>query len=310
MLPRRCSATPAMKFSIITPSYNQGRFLPDCVESVLSQLGGTKERRNPSADGYEGTMGRAQHVSLAEHGRGDSAIAPPCIEVEHIVTDAGSTDNTLEVLKRYPHLKWTSEPDKGMSDGINKGFRQATGDWVMWLNCDDYLLPGALAKVADFINANPQADVVHGDCIYVNEDKTPIRRKYDTPVDEWDFLFVGCCIPSTAVFYRREIIDAGHLLDVAYRNCMDWEYYLRVTRAGFRFRYLPEALAGFRWHDESTTQKNWQRMIDEGLRCQHEHINARGLPDVLKNAMVLKFLRKIFQLRRIAKRLKTHGKIR
>jgi glycosyltransferase involved in cell wall biosynthesis len=79
-----------MKFSIITPSYNQGRFLPDCVESVLSQIG---------------------------------------VDVEHIVTDAGSTDDTLQVLLRYPHLQWTSERDAAMSDGINKGFRQASGDW-------------------------------------------------------------------------------------------------------------------------------------------------------------------------------------
>lgn len=259
-----------MKFSIITPSFNQGRFLPDCVESVLAQTG---------------------------------------VEVEHIVTDAGSTDETPEVLARYPHLRWTSEPDGGMSDGINKGFRQATGDWVMWLNCDDYLLPGALAKVADFIKARPEADVAHGDCVYVKEDKTPIRRKYDTPVDEWDFLFVGCCIPSTSTFYRREIIEAGNLLDTGYRNCMDWEYYLRLTRLGYRFRYLPEALAGFRWHEQSTTQKHWQRMIDEGLRCQRAHIDERKLPGLLKNATVLKLLRKVFQVRRVAKRVRHHRRI-
>ena len=299
----------AMKFSIITPSFNQGRFLPDCVESVLSQLSGTKERRNPSADVHEGTMGRAQHVSLAEHGRGDSAIAPPCIEVEQIVVDAGSTDNTLEVLKRHPHLKWTSEPDKGMSDGINKGFLKATGDWVMWLNCDDYLLPGALAKVAEFIKAKPDADVVHGDCVYVKEYRTPIRRKYDTPVDDWDFLFVGCCIPSTAVFYRRRIIESGHLLDVSYHNCMDWEYYLRLCREGFRFSYLAEALAGFRWHDQSTTRQHWQRMISEGLRCQRAHIERQGLPQFLKNQNMLAVLRRMFQVRRIARRLVIHKRI-
>ncbi len=259
-----------MKFSIITPSFNQGRFLPDCVESVLAQ----KE-----------------------------------VQVEHIVTDAGSTDETLEVLKQYPHLKWTSEPDMGMSDGINKGFLRANGNWVMWLNCDDYLLPGALAKVAKFIQSHPQADVVHGDCIYVKEDKTPIRRKYDTPVDEWDLLFVGCCIPSTSSLYRREIIDAGHLLDVNYRNCMDWEFYLRLMRLGYHFGYLPEALACFRWHEDSTTRKHWQRMIDEGLRCQRDHMDERGLPDILKNAPTLKLLRRLFQVRRVMKRVAAHGRV-
>ena len=259
-----------MKFSIITPSYNQGRFLPDCVESVLSQTG---------------------------------------VEVEHIVTDAGSTDETLEVLARYPHLKWTSEPDAGMSDGINKGFLKATGDWVMWLNCDDYLLPGALAKVADFVASHPKSDIVHGDCIYVKEDKTPIRRKYDTSVDEWDLLFVGCVIPSTTAYYRHGIIASGHLLDVNYKNCMDWEYYLRLIRLGYCFRYLPEALAKFRWHEDSTTLKHWQRMIDEGLKCQREHIDERNLPAMLKNASVLKALRKVFQVRRVMKRMVQHARV-
>jgi glycosyltransferase involved in cell wall biosynthesis len=259
-----------MKFSIITPSFNQGRFLPDCIESVLNQTD---------------------------------------IRVEHIIADAGSTDETFAVLDRYPHLIWKSEPDKGMSDGINKGFVQATGDWVMWLNCDDCLLPGALAKVAKHIDSHPEANVVHGDCIYVKEDKTHIRRKPDTPVDEWDFLFVGCCIPSTSTFYRRSILEAGHLLDVEYRNCMDWEYYLRLMRLGYRFSYLPEALAHFRWYEDSTTQKHWQRMIDEGLRCQREHIAARGLPAWLGNAALLKVLRRVFQIRRVAKRVVTHGRL-
>jgi glycosyltransferase involved in cell wall biosynthesis len=259
-----------MKFSIITPSFNQGRFLPDCVESVLSQKS---------------------------------------VEIEHIVTDAGSTDETLEVLGRYNHLRWSSEPDKGMSDGINKGFLQATGDWLMWLNCDDYLLPGTLEKVASHLAVHQEADVVHGDCVFVKEDKTPIRRKFDTPVDEWDFLFVGCCIPSTATFYRRSIVDAGHLLDIGYRNCMDWEYYLRLTRMGYRFSYLPETLAHFRWYVESTTQKHWQRMVEEGLKCQREHIRERALPGCLANTSLLKMMRKVFQARRMAKRVLKHGRL-
>lgn len=259
-----------MKFSVVTPSFNQGRFLSDCIESVRLQAG---------------------------------------VEVEHIVTDAGSTDDTLSVLERCPHILWSSEPDDGMSDGINKGFRKATGDWLMWLNCDDYLLPGALAAVAAHAAAHPNADVIHGDCIFVDEDRKPIRRKFDTPVDEWDFLFVGCCVPSTATFYHRRVIDGGHLLDTGYRNCMDWEYYLRLTRAGFRFSYLPHALAGFRWHGESTTQKNWQRMIDEGLRAQRAHIDARSLPPALGNAALLKLLRRIFQVRRVARRMSIHRRL-
>lgn len=260
-----------MKISIITPSFNQGRFIKDCIESVCNQTG---------------------------------------VEVEHIIADAGSTDETLAILAQYPHLKWSSAPDKGMSDGINHGFRQATGDWVMWLNCDDYLLPGALASVASMIESNPQADVVHGECIFVSEDKKIIRRKYDTAVDEWDLLFVGCPIPSTSTFYRREIIDQGHLLDIHYHNCMDLEFYLRLMRLGFRFVYLPKPLAHFRWYDDSTTQRHWDRMIQEGLLCQRTHIEQRGYPSILKRSFVLECLRRVFRLRRIWKRILTHGKIR
>lgn len=258
-----------MNFSIVTPSYNQGRFLPDCVDSVLAQKG---------------------------------------VTFEHIVVDAGSTDDTLSVLEAYPHLKWTSEKDDGMSDGINKGFLRAKGDLVMWLNCDDYLLPGALAKVMEFADREPGSDIIHGDCIFVDEDKSLIRRKYDTTLDEWDLLFVGCCIPSTATFYRRGIIEAGHMLDVGYHNCMDWEYYLRLTRLGFRFGYIRQALACFRWYENSTTQKHLQRMIEEGLRAQRAHIDVRGLHPALKGVFTLRLLRKIFQCRRILKRVMIHGR--
>src|ERR1700755_1492305 len=93
-----------MKISIITPSYNQGRFIEDAILSVLSQ-------------GYP--------------------------DFEHIVIDNCSTDNTLDVLKKYPHVKWVSEPDRGQSNALNKGFGLSTGDVLGWLNCDDFYLPGA-----------------------------------------------------------------------------------------------------------------------------------------------------------------------
>lgn len=260
-----------MKFSIITPSFNQGRFLPDCAESVLSQRG---------------------------------------VKVEHIVTDAGSTDETLDVLKRFPHIKWVSEPDKGMSDGINKGFLRATGDWLMWLNCDDYLLPEALEKVARSIHENPDVDVLHGDCVFVREDKSVIRRKYDHPVDEFTLLFAGCFIPSTSTFFKRRIIDDGNLLDISYKVCMDWEYYLRLLRLGYKFRYLPDALAGFRWHGNNTSTIHAARGEQEALKLQCEHIESRGHPGWLKNAAAPAILRRFAQLSRVTKRLKTHGRIR
>ena len=106
-------------FSIITPSYNYARYVRECIESVKNQEG---------------------------------------VTFEHIIQDAGSTDGTLDILHSYPHLKLHVEKDSGMSEGINRGFRKARGKWVMWLNTDDRLLPGALAAVKAFADSRPDAD--------------------------------------------------------------------------------------------------------------------------------------------------------
>jgi GT2 family glycosyltransferase len=91
---------------------------------------------------------------------------------------------------------------------------------------------------------------------------------------------------------------------------MDLDYYLRLMRLGYHFAYFPEALASFRWHDDSTTLKNLNRMHAEALRCKQMHIDQRNLPLFLKNATILKGIRKIFQVRRVMKRIITHGDVR
>ena len=118
-------------FSIVTPSYNYARYVRECIESVKNQEGAT---------------------------------------FEHIIQDAGSTDGTLDILNSYPHLKLHVEKDSGMSEGINRGFRKARGKWVMWLNTDDRLLPGALAAVKAFADSRPDADIVHGAWNFIGPD--------------------------------------------------------------------------------------------------------------------------------------------
>jgi GT2 family glycosyltransferase len=247
-----------MKFSIVTPSLNQGRFIRDCIESVRTQAG---------------------------------------VECEHLIVDAGSTDETIAVLKEFPHLQWTSEPDRGMSDGINKGFLKSTGDWVMWLNADDYLLPGTLSRVADFAARNPDAVIVYGDCQFVDESKKLIRRKREHPFDYGILLFYGCYIPSTSTFIRRSVIQAGHLLDVNCRVCMDFEYYLRLHHAGCRFAYLPAALACFRWHETNTSSVQVQRRREERLQIQRRFLeqSRRGW---LGSPTLLALLFRAYQLKR------------
>lgn len=256
-----------MKFSIITPSYNQGRFVRDCIESVRTQAG---------------------------------------VEWEHIVQDAGSTDESAAVLKEYPHLKCVFEKDQGMSDGINRGFLRATGDWVMWLNTDDYLLPGTLQKVAAFADKNPEADVIYGEAQFVTEQRQFIRVRREHAFDYGTLLFYGCYIQSTATFIRRRVIDAGHLLDLDYRLCMDFEYYLRLARLGYQFVHMPKPLAAFRWHQNNTSSMQLARRREERLRVQRQHLQLTHRARWLQNARVLAILYHIFQIKRLFIRRRNH----
>lgn len=178
------------------------------------------------------------------------------IDLEHLVVDAGSTDETVSILKEFPHLKWVSEPDKGMSDGINKGFTKAVGDWVMWLNADDYLLPGALERVARFAQTHPEADVIYGGWNFVDEKKTFRKKMKLFPFDLKMMIHYGTYIGSTACFFRRSsVIEEGFLLNPNFRFNMDGEYYSRLGKAGKKFIYFPEVLAEFRIHGENTSFK-------------------------------------------------------
>lgn len=254
-----------MKISIVTPSFNQGQFIEDCIRSVTRQSG---------------------------------------IDWEHLIVDAGSTDGTREVLQKHPHLSWTSEPDQGMSDAINKGFRRATGDWVMWLNTDDFLLPGALEKVANHAEAHPEADVIYGECMYVDEQGRTIRRRTDHRFDRNILLFYGCYIQSTCTFLSRKIIQAGHLLDVRFKNCMDFDYYLRLSLAGYTFSFMPQALAAFRWHGENTSTSFAERRHRERVEIQRETLRRLGV-SWLGGSLVLSILKRVYQAKRLMLRATT-----
>lgn len=241
-----------MKFSIVTPNYNYGRFLKKALESVYSQVAEpanlpTCEPANRPADA--------------------PAERRPDIEIEHIVIDGGSTDDSVQILKDWaafaaaqPAAKagrysfaYVSEPDDGQTDAINKGLRRATGDVVAWLNADEYYLPGKLALVAAFFAKHPKADFVYGEPLFVKEDGTPIRVRYAHRFSK--FVLYGCCcyIASCASFWRRRILDAGHYLDPSYKVIMDGEYYCRLAKAGYRFRFLPATIAAFTWHDANVS---------------------------------------------------------
>lgn len=229
-----------MDFTIITPSLNYGRFLGDCLASVAGQEG---------------------------------------VTLEHLVIDGGSTDDSKAVASHYPHTVWSQEPDKGMSDAINKGFDRAKGDWVMWLNADDRLKPGALAAILPHL-ARSDADVVYGDWDFVNEAGNFLRSVRSPSWSLFVHVHHHCFIGSTAAFYRRATVTGeGYRLREDLRYVMDGEFYARLHVAGRRFARVPVTVADFRLHGGNASQRHLgkTRDMDAILAAEKQHVESRAI---------------------------------
>jgi glycosyltransferase involved in cell wall biosynthesis len=178
----------------------------------------------------------------------------PGLEIEHVVFDGGSSDNTIEILERFnPPLRWVSECDSGQANAINKGIRATSGEIIGWLNSDDIYYPGALVAAAEIFRDHPEADVVYGCADHIDEEDRVIDRY---PTEPWDFkrLTENCILCQPAVFFRRLCVESWGLLDERLHYCMDYEYWIRLARSGARFYYLSNRkLAGSRLHAETKT---------------------------------------------------------
>ena len=227
-------------FTIITPSFNYGRFLHDCLASVASQDG---------------------------------------VNLEHLVYDGGSTDDSREVAARFPHAHWIEESDRGMSDAINKGFAQAKGKWVMWLNADDRLLPGALQEVLRVLNQS-DADLVYGDWNFINENGIHLRR---VKCPRWSmFVHVHhhCYIGSTAAFFRNATVMAeGYRLHEEFRYVMDGELFARLHVAGKKLEHMPITVADFRIHASNASMLHLGKTRDmkKILAAERQHMESRAI---------------------------------
>jgi glycosyltransferase involved in cell wall biosynthesis len=226
-----------VRLSILSPSYNYGRFLDDALRSVRAQG-----------------------------------------EVEHVVVDGGSTDETVDLLAAAPsNVVWRSEPDRGQSDALNKALALSSGDWIGWLNVDEFYLPGAFESLAEALARRPDADLVHGDAVFVDPDGRLRRLVGQHPPSRRVLRWNRCYISSCAAFIRRGALPPGGW-DVGLRTVMDWDLYLRLERRGARFAYIPRPLAAFRVHPQQVTAAPlpWDSCERELLRQRYDLPN--GLP--------------------------------
>lgn len=229
-----------MHFTVITPNLNYGRFLHDCLASVAAQ---------------------------------------DAVSFEHLVIDGGSDDDSAEVAARFPQAVWTQEPDTGMSAAINKGFARAQGEWVMWLNADDRLKPGALAAALVMLEKS-RADVAYGDWDFVDEAGELLRHVTAPQWSRFVHVHHHCYVGSTAAFYRRAtVIAEGHRLREDFRYVMDGEYYARLDAAGKKFEHMPANIADFRLHGANASQRHLgkTRDMEAILAAEHQHVESRAI---------------------------------
>jgi glycosyltransferase involved in cell wall biosynthesis len=213
-------------FSVVTPSFNQGQFIRATVESVL-------EQNVPN--------------------------------LQYLVMDGGSSDETVAILKEYNHrLTFLSEQDKGTADALNRGFALCRNDFIGWLNSDDIYYPETLTRVLELFQQHPDVDVIYGRAHHIDEAGTVIE---EYPTGEWSFpaMINHCIISQPAAFFRHRVIDRFGALDRAHKYCVDYEFWIRLAKQGVQFLYVPEFFAATRLHEAAKT-------ISSRLEC-HADIN-------------------------------------
>jgi glycosyltransferase involved in cell wall biosynthesis len=232
--------TEPLALSVVTPVYNSSRYLADTLESVAG-------------------------VAVAH---------------EHIVVDGRSTDGTLELLEARddPRLTWVSEPDRGQTHAVNKGFSRASGELLGWLNGDDQYVSTAVDRAVARLLSEPVIDAVYGS-MEITDEEGATRRVYRPWPFSWRlYLFLGDYVTTPTIIFRRRLLENVGLLDETYVDAADYDFYLRLLRHA-RVERLPEPLVRFRYHAESKTGSNYRRGQREALQIRLKW--ARGRRDRL-----------------------------
>lgn len=233
------------KVTVVTPAYNQGIFLRDTIESVLSQ-------------DYP--------------------------NIELIVLNDGSTDNTEEICREYDgKIRWETQKNMGQTPTINKGWRMSDGEIVTWLNSDDTYLPGAVKEGVDYLLSHPETGIVFADSIFTEADGTPLHRT--RPVPPFNYKkFVASCenpISQPSSFIRRSVVEKAGELDPKYFYFMDWDFWLR---AGLHTRidHVDAVWSTYRLHAESKTVSQSKKAAPELTYMYEKFFSRMDLPPEIK----------------------------
>lgn len=208
-IPQKSDGLPTL--TVVTPSFNQAKYLERTILSVLEQ-------------GYP--------------------------HLEYIIIDGGSTDGSVDIIQRYKrHLAyWVSESDRGQAHAINKGLSRATGDWVAFQNSDDVYLPGAFAAFAEVAIRQPQAVVLYGHIVHIGETDSLFDVQLLVPPRLWMQLSTGIQFHNQATFWKRDLIGQLGNMREELRFCFDFEYFSRLLAARCRSEMIDCYIGAFRRH--------------------------------------------------------------
>ncbi len=201
----------------------------------------------------------------------DSVLDQNYPNVELLVMDGVSTDNTVEILKSYgDRIRWISEPDKGQTDAINKGTALLKGEILAYLNSDDILLPGAIETAVRYFNEHPECDMIYGNADYIDVNGH-ITGAYNTAEFSFERLMTDCCVCQPASFWQRRIVDRIGPFDVTMQTAMDYEYWLRMARFGGIIRHIGDKLAQSRLHEDAKTLAMRGKIYEEIFQICERH---------------------------------------